>query len=535
MKIVTAAQMKSLDQQATVVYKIPSLLLMENAARGLVDQIEAVYGAGRGKQITIVAGRGNNGGDGLAAARHLKMRGAEVVIYLLSPIDRISGDARVSLDIWRATDGALFVEGGFSLPHLVEDLSESDLVIDALLGTGLSHPVTGVYADVIGLINEHGERGRTIVSVDIPSGISADTGETLGVAVKADLTLTMALPKWGHFLQSGLEHRGDLAVIDIGIPPALITQMEIKANLVTPGSLKNVLPVRLKGLHKGTMGHLQVIAGSLGKRGASQMTAMAAMKSGTGLVTLALPRSLDLSAPAAMECMTLPLPESSEGTLALSAEKNILDVLVGKNAVAMGPGLSRHPETQALVRNLITQITIPMVLDADGLNAIADDLAILKQKKGPLILTPHPGEMARLIGKRASEVQKDRVNIASEFAKTWGVILVLKGANTLIAAPDGTLRVNNTGNPGMATAGIGDVLTGMISAFLAQGIAPLDAATLGTHLHGVAGDLAAGEKGEAGLLASDLIEKIPDALKLHLSTKEIRATKIISPALTGNT
>lgn len=511
MKIVTAAEMHSLDARATTVCKIPSLLLMENAARGIVDQVEAATGPVQGKKVVIVSGRGNNGGDGLAAARHFRMRSAIVRVYLPSPPERITGDARISLNIWQATYGVLFAGGLFSPDRLSSDLKNADLVIDALLGTGLSTAVTGSYAAAIKAINRYAQK---VISVDIPSGISADTGAVLGHAVKADMTMTMALPKWGHFLQAGLECRGDLRVIDIGIPPTLIDQAKIQVDLITSSHVSTLFPPRPKQSHKGAMGHLLVIAGSIGKGGAAKMTSLAALRCGAGLVTTALPKSLISSASLpVMEVMTLPLPESEKGCLALSAEKEILDATVGKRALAIGPGLSQDSEAQTLVRNLVAKIPLPMVIDADGLNAIAKDLSCLKQKKGMLILTPHPGEMGRLIGKRASEVQENRFNIAAEFARNWEVILVLKGAHTVIAAPDGALRINNTGNPGMATAGTGDVLTGVIASYLAQGLSPLDAATLGVYHHGAAGDLAAEARGEAGLLASDLIHKLPAAAR----------------------
>ncbi|HZR46345.1 MAG TPA: NAD(P)H-hydrate dehydratase, partial [Candidatus Manganitrophaceae bacterium] len=506
MKIVTAEEMKSLDRRATTEFGIPSLLLMENAARGLVDQIEASYGAVARKKIVILAGRGNNGGDGLAAARHLRMRGAEVGIYLLSPVDQVGGDAKTSLDIWIKTGGALDVVGSFKWPRLSEALSESDLIVDALLGTGLSHPVKGEYAKAIDLINRS---GKTVVAVDIPSGISADTGETLGASVKAHLTATMALLKRGHFVRDGLEQRGKLRIIDIGFPPALVESAGIKTELITPSLLEGLPPPRPKGIHKGALGHLLVIAGSIGKRGAAQMTGLAALRSGTGLVTIATPKSIEPSLASLMEAMTLPLPETADGTVALTAEKAILQAVEGKEAVAIGPGLSQNSETQRLVRALIAEVSLPMVVDADGINAIAADLSVLKKKKGPLILTPHPGEMGRLLGTRADAVQRERFDVAADFAEKWGVFLVLKGAHTIIAGPDRSLWVNRTGNPGMATAGIGDALTGMIGGFLAQGLAPEKAATLSIYLHGLAGDLAATERGDAGLLSSDLIGKIP--------------------------
>jgi len=513
MKIVTAEEMKKLDRKATTDYAIPSLLLMENAARGLVDQIEKTIGPVRGKQIVILAGRGNNGGDGIAAARHLRMRGAEVIVYLLSPIEKVGGDAKTSLDIWMQTGGELQVIGSFRWNHLTQALSKSDLIIDALLGTGLSHPVTGDYAKAITLMNR---AERPVVAVDIPSGISADTGEVLGVAVQADDTLTMALPKWGHFLQEGLEYRGRLGVVDIGFPPALIDEAKIPVDLITPEMLVGFPPPRPRGAHKGTEGHLLVIAGSFGKKGAAMITARAALRCGTGLVTVALPKSIDLATAGVVEAMTLPMPETSEGTLSLAAEKRLFDAAQGKDAVAIGPGLSQNEETQRLIRTLIAEVSLPMVIDADGLNALAGDLSLLKGRKAPVILTPHPGEMGRLIGKRTDVVQKDRFTVAANLAKRSGAIVVLKGAHTVIAAPDGFLRVNNTGNPGMATAGTGDALTGMIAAWLAQRIEPFEAATWGVAIHGYAGDLAAASRGEIGLITSDLIEKIPEAIQNYV-------------------
>jgi NAD(P)H-hydrate epimerase len=514
MKIVTADEIKLLDRKATSEFKIPSLLLMENAARGLIDHIEATFGPVKSKRIVILAGRGNNGGDGLAAARHLRMRGAEAIVYLLSPIEKVEGDAKTSLDIWIETGGLLEVVGSFSWEGLKEDLQKSDMIIDALLGTGLSHPVEGNYAEAIAAINN---ARRRVISIDIPSGISSDTGEMLGIAVEADTTFVIALPKRGLFARAGLEHCGKWKVIDIGLPPALIDRSGINVDLITPTMMQDLPPRRTRGMHKGTMGHLLLIAGSVGTLGAAQMASLAAMRCGTGLVTVALPATVAASnVPFPMEVMTLPLPETNEGTLSLASEKKLLQGIEGKTAIAVGPGLSCHPETQHLVRNLIRQVSIPMIIDADGLNAIATDLSILKEKRSNLILTPHPGEMGRLMDTTADNIQSDRFKIAEEFSKKWGVVLVLKGAHTIVATPDGLLRVNSTGNPTMATAGVGDALTGVIAGFVAQGIAPQDAATLGVYLHGLAGDLAAEATGEGSLITSDLIGKIPKAIATHL-------------------
>lgn len=517
MKIVSAAEMRFLDQRASTECKIPSLLLMENAARGFVDRLAEAIGPLEGKRIVILAGRGNNGGDGLAAARHLRMRGATVLVYLFSEIALVHGDARVSLDIWQATAGTLRIEGDPLSERLSLDLAQSDCLVDALLGTGLSKAVTGIYADAIALINNS---GKTVIAMDIPSGLSADTGEALGMAVKADHTFTMAFPKRGFFLREGLVHCGRWNVVDIGLPPTLVENAEIKYDLMTPTLLKGLLSPRRPGVHKGSQGHLILVAGSLGKKGAAHLSSLAALRTGAGLVTLALPKSIDTGTPLpTMEVMTLPLPESAEGSIALSAEKLLLKAVEGKQALAIGPGLSQYPETQSLIKQLITKIALPMVIDADAINALAEDVSILKRKKGALVLTPHPGEMGRLLGKTAAEVQEDRFQIAARFAETWDVVLVLKGAHTIIAAPNGALRVNNTGNPGMASAGTGDALTGVIASLLAQGLDPLSAASLGVWLHGAAGDLAAAQRGEIGLLASDLIDKIPEAILNYLRSR----------------
>jgi NAD(P)H-hydrate epimerase len=511
MKVATAEEMRQLDQQATSDFGIPSILLMENAARGLVDKIETILWPVAGRRVVIVAGGGNNGGDGLAAARHLRMRGASVSVYLLSPLERVGGDAKTSLTIWQKSGGTLHPAGSFDWHHLEAELAHADLILDALFGTGLARPVEGEAAEAIERINlsrAAKKRGR-IVSIDIPSGISSDTGEVWGVAVRADDTITLALPKRGHFIGAGLEHRGRLEVVDIGLPPQLVEPFGFQTALITPGEISTLLPSRPRGAHKGTTGHLLVVAGSDEKSGAAAMTCSAALRTGCGLVTCAWPRSVTRTLP--VEVMTLPLPATG-GTLSAAAWTPLQTAISGKRAIAIGPGLSVEDDTQALVRRLIAEVSIPMVVDADGLNALASDLSALKGRQGPLILTPHPGEMARLLGTSSEEVQKQRFAAASDFAREWNVIVVLKGPHTLVAAPDGAIAINPTGNPGMATAGAGDILTGVIASLLAQGLSPWDAARLGVYLHGLSGDLAARTHGEVGLIASDLIERLPEAL-----------------------
>jgi len=336
----------------------------------------------------------------------------------------------------------------------------------------------------------------------------------MGIAVMAKLTVTLALPKLGLFLYPGADHVGQLKIVDIGIPETLVDRLQVRIELLTENQMTSLLPKRPQNSHKGTYGHTGIIAGSVGKTGAAVMASLSALRTGAGMVTLALPAGLESSLPSRpWEIMTLPLPETGERTLSLSAEKEIMQFLEGKASVAIGPGLSTQTETQELVRNLIEQIEIPTVLDADGLNAFSGKDELLLRARAPLILTPHPGEMARLSGVNAEKVQKDRLGMAGHFSREHRVHLVLKGAKTVVADPSGNLSINPTGNPGMSTAGTGDVLTGMIVGLLSQGLSASDAARLGVYLHGLAGDLAAAQHGLAGLIAGDLIEQIPTAIR----------------------
>ncbi len=505
MKIVTSAQMRRLDEAASRDFFLPSILLMENAAYEVARHAETRISGAGGKRITVVCGRGNNGGDGLAAARHLLRKGASVRVYLLSL--ELSGDAetnrraleRVTGDIFRPPSG-----------DFLRSLKASDLIIDALFGTGLSKPVRGPFARAIRAINDS---GRPVLAVDIPSGVSADTGEIMGEAVRADLTVTFALPKRGHFLPPGEELTGDLHVVDIGISLPLVNRLDSAVHLIDREEVSHRIPRRRKGAHKGTYGHLLLIAGSVGKAGAAALSASAALRTGAGLVTIACPKGINnILQRTVREAMTIPLPHSPEGGLSLEAEKGILTALPRFDAVALGPGLGEEPQTAELVRRMIRRIDLPLVLDADGLNAIGSKSGLLAERSAPTILTPHPGEMGRMIGKKSTDVQRDRLGVAARFSKERGVILVLKGAHSIVASPDGVLAVNPTGNPGMATAGTGDVLTGMIGALLAQGLAAREAAIAGVYLHGIAGDLAARRRGKIGMIAGDLVEEIPTAL-----------------------
>ncbi len=514
MIVVTAKAMQRLDQRTVHDYGIPSLTLMERAGTGVCHAMEAAFGPLKERAVVVLAGKGHNGGDGLVAARHLHERGAKVQVVLLAPEEAYRDDARTNLDRFRRLGGRLVSLDRQDLAGLRETLAQADVIVDAIFGTGLASPITPPLADVIALMNAS---GRPIVAVDLPSGVHADTGEILGVAgvaVRARLTVTVAPPKQGLYLYPAADCVGALTIVDIGIPAALIKQAESEVEVLTEAEVAAALPPRPAEAHKGTFGHVGVIAGSAGMAGAAALTARAALRTGAGLVTVAHPAGLTIDR-FAPEVMTRALPATRAGTLSLKAKAACLEFGRDKTVLAIGPGLALHRDTQRLIRAVLERldpIDRPVVLDADGLNALAGSLGLLTRLRAPAILTPHPGEMARLTYHAAAEVQRNRLAVARAFAVKHAVVLVLKGARTVVAAPSGRLFINPTGNPGMATAGAGDVLTGIIAGLVAQGLDPLRAATTGVFVHGLAGDLARDRRGVRGLLASDLIEEIPMAL-----------------------
>jgi ADP-dependent NAD(P)H-hydrate dehydratase / NAD(P)H-hydrate epimerase len=516
MKIATAQQIRNIDRRAIREFGIPGAVLMENAASAIVSEMERFFDGLAGVKVGIVCGRGNNGGDGLALARRLRIRGVPVRVALLAPFASFKGEAKLNLSILRRTDVEIVPNA--SSTAIAEIIDWSDIVVDAMLGVGLSSPLRGNFALAAELMNM---AGRPVVAVDIPTGINADTGAVMGTAVRADLTVTMALPKRGLVLHPGASFSGEVRVADIGIPPEVIEKEKIRVTMLDRGLAGGQMSERDRDAHKGDYGHLLVIAGSLGKAGAAIMAARGALRSGAGLVSVATPLGLvPLIQQQVFEAMCIPAGESIDGTLGIGSEDELLKASGRMSACAIGPGLTTHYETAQVVKNLIQRIAVPMVIDADGVNALAGNPGILFKAKAPVVLTPHPGEMARLLGVSVEDVQSDRINIAQAFAGEYGVTLVLKGAGTVIATSQGEVFINSTGNPGMATGGTGDVLTGMVGSLLAQGYGPTQAACLAVYLHGLAGDLAAGDKGEAGMIAGDLIEKIPDAIKqiIHATT-----------------
>lgn len=507
MRVVTAQTMQEIDRQAINAFNISGLQLMENAGRSCLEVIVAEYGL-KGRAV-VMAGKGNNGGDGYVIARLLAQRGWDVQVIILADPGQITGDAAENLGKLPGASISYCTHEGQLSAQYREEIFQTDLIVDALFGTGLRNNVCGVYLEAIDLMNVS---GRPIVSVDIPSGIDGSTGQVLGGAVRATTTVTFAFAKLGHLFYPGALHTGRLVVADIGIPPEVMATAA-GYDFLDVDTIRPLLHRRDRLAHKGTSGHCLLIAGSTGKTGAAALSAKSAVRAGSGLVTLAVAESLHtILEIKTTEVMTVPLADSGNGYLTNSACPAIEKLLIGKDACAVGPGLDRHPGTFALVQKLVETVVLPMVIDADGLNALAEDLTVLKRKKSEsVILTPHPGEMSRLLGTSLPDVESLRIKFAQEFAQSYSVFLVLKGARTIIASPTGTVAINSSGNPGMASGGMGDVLTGIIVSLLGQGYVAWAACCLGVFLHGFAADMVAEEKGEIGINASDVIEQLPYA------------------------
>lgn len=507
MRVVTAHTMQDIDRAAIEQFGISGLELMEKAGSGCVEEIVAEFGL-NGRAV-IISGKGNNGGDGYVIARHLSRKGWDVRVIVLADHDQIGGDAAVNLE---KLPGEMInfctQEGQLAAIHM-ENIFHADVIVDAMLGTGLRSDVGGIYLEAIDLVNAS---GRPVVAVDIPSGIHGTTGRLLGSAVRAYITVTFAFAKLGHVLYPGAEHTGRLIVADLGIPQKLM-ETASGYDFLNQETMRPMLHRRDRQAHKGVFGHCLIIAGSTGKTGAAALAANGAVRAGSGLVTLAVAESINsIVEVKTTEAMTVPLPDSGSGHLSSSAFPAIEKLLVAKEAVAVGPGLDRRPGTVALVHTLVETITQPLVIDADGLNALAEDMSVLRRKKSrQVVLTPHPGEMSRMLGTSIPDVDAIRISVAQEFAANYGVYLVLKGARTIIASPDGLAAINGSGNPGMATGGMGDVLTGIIVSLLGQGYQAWDACRLGVFIHGYAADLVADEKGEIGMTAGDVQEKLPFA------------------------
>lgn len=509
MKILTAEQMREADRRTIHELGIPGVVLMESAGRVVVSEILLRYQHLAPGPVLILCGKGNNGGDGLVVARTLLQRGWQVTTVVLAEEASISGDARLYLDILqRLTPPIEFVPDLIAVETFLAQLPGPALIIDALFGTGLSSPVCGHYAYAIEWMNRS---SAPKVAIDIPSGLDATSGAILGLALSADLTVTFGAAKLGQTLYPGVTCCGELVVAEIGLPQGILDELAVGI-LLEAGEVRRFLPPRPAVGHKGTFGHLLLVAGSCGKSGAVALTADAALRSGAGLVTVATPRSMQaILAIKLTEAMTVPLDEV-DGELAGTVYAQLATLWLDKTVLAIGPGLGRSAATGALVRKIVQKCPLPLVIDADGLFALAGHVELLATRPvGTTILTPHPGEMAQLLAVSINEIEADRVGTARCFAEKFGVVLVLKGARTIIAAPDGGILINPTGHAGMATGGMGDLLTGIIAALLTQGAPPLAAAAAGVWLHGRSGDRLRPRFGDAGLLASDLLNEIPGA------------------------
>ncbi len=512
MKVATAELMRRLDQKAIKEFGIPGIVLMENAARGTVNALFRYFPNFSNFRVGILAGRGNNGGDALAVARCLANRGIAFQVFLFAGKEGIQGDAGVNLQILNRM--GVQVQEVLNLEEWESqkaNIASHDLLIDGIFGTGLKGAVEGFFKEIIEFVNS---LKKPVVSIDTPSGLDVNSGRILGACIQARLTVTFGLAKRGLLVQPGAQAAGDLVIIDISLPGPAIQAEKIQDHLIEGADFLPFLHPRNPEAHKGNFGHLFVLAGSPGKTGAAALVCQAALRIGTGLVTLGIPESLNpILEEKLTEVMTEPLAETKNKTLSISSQQRIFELCFRKTALAIGPGISLEPETSRLVQQIIRKGTLPGVIDADGLSALSGRLDILRRNRTELILTPHPGEMARLLGISIDELQKDRIEVARKFATDYGVILVLKGSRSLVADPEGNVFINPTGNPGMASGGMGDVLTGMIGGFLAQGLPPLEAAKLGVYLHGLAGDYLAFLLGERGITGTDIIAEAPKLLK----------------------
>ncbi len=530
MKVVTAAEMRQIDQDTIEGIGIPGIVLMETAGSAIVRAIERHYPTCQ--RIGIFAGKGNNGGDGIVIARQLAHVGRDVHLFLVSPSDSFTGEAQTNLQIAKrltasfglqaVPKGGLRIEeiltgtGFYGTETVPPTLASCELLVDAIFGTGLRGTVRDPIAAIINAINR---LPTPVLSVDLPSGLDADTGHPLGTCIQADRTVTIGLPKRGLLMHPGAELTGKLEVVDIGFPAQVVDAQDIKVNWTSATQATQWVPPRPLSSHKGSYGRVLVVAGSTGMTGAAALASEAALRAGAGLVTLATPKHLNPILEGLLpEVMTLPLSETDTGSLAVSATSAILEFAEKtKSILAIGPGLSQHPETVSLVHHLIREnrehgLDLRMVIDADGLNALAHDRETLSLLNSETVLTPHPGEMARLTNTAVPTLEKDRIRTVQQFASDHGVTLVFKGAPTVTGTPNGNLWVNSTGNPGMATGGMGDVLTGTIAGLMAQDISSESAAALGGYLHGLAGDIVAETSGMHGLIASDVLKAVPEAI-----------------------
>jgi ADP-dependent NAD(P)H-hydrate dehydratase / NAD(P)H-hydrate epimerase len=510
MRVLNAAQMREADRRTIEDVGIPSLVLMENAGRQVVAAMEAIHTDLSERQVAVLCGRGNNGGDGFVVARTLVQRGVDVSVFLIGRVSDVRGDARINLEVLGHL-GITVVEiaDGQAWELHLSEIRDCTLIVDAIFGTGLNAPVTGLIESVIADVNAS---GIPVVAIDVPSGLSADSCYPIGESIEAGTTVTLAAPKLPLVLPPAETRAGDIVIADIGIPSEILDAVDgPRIELLTRASAREHLTPRTPDSHKGDYGHVLVVAGSRGKTGAAHLAGVGALRSGAGLVTIATAASCqDVVAAMAPEYMTVGLRETEAG---LDPEGVDPLLELARDVVAIGPGLGQAPGTREFIKALVDRATMPLVVDADGLNTFHGDPDRLMGREGrDVIITPHPGEMARLVGMSTDEVQASRLEIARNFAASHHLYVVLKGHRTLIATPDGKLFINPTGNPGMSTGGTGDVLTGMIAAWLAHLLDAEAACKVAVYLHGMAGDLAEADEGEVSMTAGDVAGHIGDAI-----------------------
>lgn len=521
LRVLNARQMRAADRRTIDGVGLPSIVLMENAGRQVVAALETLIDDLPSRAVAILCGTGNNGGDGFVVARALQQRGLDPAVFLVGSTADVRGDARINLDILGQLGTPIVEVADASAWELHgSEVTGADLIVDAIVGTGLSRALSGLHETIVADVNAS---GTTVVAIDLPSGLSADTAEPLGPSLVATVTVTLGAPKVSLVLPPAEHTAGDVVIADIGIPAFVLDEVDgPRLFLLTREYVRTLVPPRSPDSHKGDFGRVVIVAGSLGMTGAAALSARAALRTGAGLVTVATPDGVHaIVAGLGAEFMTVPVADDG-GCVAAAAVARVLDLQA--DVVAVGPGLGAGPGVGAFVRGLLERCEVPLILDADALNACAGDPAVLVGREDrPVLITPHPGEMARLIGCAAEDVQANRVGLATEFAARHHVTVVLKGYRTVIATPEGDVFVNPTGSPGMATAGSGDVLTGMLAASLAQLLDPTAACQFAAYLHGAAGELADADEGEMSMVAGDIVSHVGEAVQ-ELTARERVAT-----------
>jgi len=512
LKVVTAEQMREIERKAIDEYGIPGIILMENASLNIASEIKKDLKTLKNKNIVVFAGMGNNGGDALGVARHVFNSGANVLVVLVGNDESVRGDALINLNIVKNMRiNLVILQDGSYNEEITDSLMMADVVIDGILGTGINKPIKGFMSEIIRIINN---AKRKIVSIDAPSGINVTTGEICGICVNASKTVALGLPKIGTIIGDGAKFAGHIEISDIGIPKGIVEESELDITFLTADYISQLIPQCSPYAHKGDKGRVLVIAGSTGLTGAAALTSRAAQRAGSGLVTLGVPETLNSILEVKLtEEMTMPLADNGDGTLSKKCIEKLKDQIGKYDAIAYGPGLGRGMDITKITQWLLLNSPVPLIIDSDGINSLAGNIDLLSKAVCPIILTPHLGEMAVLTGSSIEDIKRNRVNILKEYSRKFKCTIVLKDWRTVICTDVGHIHINSTGNQGMASGGTGDVLTGIIAAFVGKGIPLEDSAVTGVYVHGLAGDLTALEKGTEGMTAGDIVENLPYALK----------------------